>query len=190
MTARRDPRRTALLAIVPLAVIAIGLFVPPIVRTRPGVVATPPFADGPNMFWSVQVTAGALSVLTAVRELLRRAPGGLDVALAIAGMAAVGYVWADVIPFCVAAGARGIAFALVVSLAAPVALLVVALRRQAWDRWVCVIGAYTLVVAMFGCPYVPGGFDQFSGGYTFIAADATLLALVALQLVGTSRRPA
>ena len=103
--------------------------------------------------------------------------------LAIAGMAVVAYLWLFAIhALGFGEGVRGLVLALAVSLVAPTALLALAFRRSGWDRWVRVLGAYALVVAMFGCPLIPGAFNLFSGGLTFLLADATLLVLVAVQL--------
>jgi hypothetical protein len=67
-------------------------------------------------------------------------------------------------------------------LIAALAGLVLALRTRGWRGWLWALGAFGVAALPYACPLWPGMFNEFSGGLTFLAADATLLILVALGL--------
>ncbi len=57
-------------------------------------------------------------------------------------------------------------------------LTIVAWRRSGWNRWRWLLGAYAVMVSLFGCPLIPGFFNLFSGGFVFLAAEILLVVLV------------
>ena len=177
----------ARLALAPLLVIAIGFFMPPIVRELREQAMSPFEADGWRaLLWPpIHLTALVLAAITVIGAYRRTAPGTAALVVALVGIVACGSLLGVEVGAIGFEGGLGTAFTLgsLALLGATVAIVWVALRRAAWQRWVGVLAAYAIAIACYGCPRYFFMFNVFSGGVVFIVADATLLVL-ALRAIG------
>lgn len=173
-------RRHVALMVVPLAVIAIGVFAAVLVPygwpIRWMTVVTP--LEDPSPLLLVHVAAGILAVALALAVRRDVAPGVLVIAVALLSTLGMDAMTA----IAVKAAADGDAWAFVLGFTAPVAVSLViafhALRAPPWDRALLLVGAFAIAALPYGCPLVPGMYNLFSGGIVFLLAEATLLVLV------------
>ncbi|HEU0032993.1 MAG TPA: hypothetical protein VFQ53_20315 [Kofleriaceae bacterium] len=170
-------RRLAILTTIPLGVIALGLFVPPIVRSR-GRFVDSPFLDGVSMMWWIHGAAAGLALLTAAWAIRRRPPRPWSFVVALALIAAAAYPQIAFARFAISdhwtPGILGIAGVF----AGTVGFVALAWQRRDWQRQLALVGAYAFVALPYGCPVLMGMFNVWGGGVTFLVAEATLLALV------------
>lgn len=178
---RRDGVGPAMLALVPLAVIAIGFFVPPILLSHSRLPVMSPYAEGGSLFGALHAAAAVLAGVTIACRVRGRAPAGPALWLAVVATIAAGYVPALLLYYTVTE-----APALAVGAAATVIVALgfgrIALRRDGWRRWMALLGAYAVLALPYGCPIIAGAFNEWSGGVTFVAAEVTLLVLVVRAL--------
>ncbi len=184
------PRREAVLALVPLAVIVLGFVTPPILphalyRMPAQVIPISPWADGASWLWSIQLVALALAAITLVHTQRRSEPGLGARVLALAGVLAVLHLPA-VMLYVLRGELLALSVASALVIAAALALVVVGFRRAGWTGWLAMLAAYAVAALPYACPLFPGIFNEFCGGLTFGVADLTLLALTLRVL----RRPA
>lgn len=71
---------------------------------------------------------------------------------------------------------------MIATLGAAVGFLVIARRARGWRRWIAILGAYAVVALPYGCRMVAALPNEWSGGVTFVVAEAALLALVVRAL--------
>jgi hypothetical protein len=189
VSAERD-RKTALLALAPLLVIAAGFVTPPILRT-PYAAEIALWEDWTTELWPVHVTALVLAVIGAAAAWRRTTPGPIALGVALVGVAwcTAMLVWA-IATMKLMEGYRLLSLTAIACVLGALALGGLALRRRGWARWTCVLGAYAIAVALYGCPLIPGMFNLFSGGLTFVLADATLIVLAGAAVARASRRAA
>lgn len=168
------------LALIPLLVIALGFFLPPIVRELREA-AVSPYEDGgwgALLIPPIHLTAFVLAVLSLVAGYRREAPGVASVVVAILAIVASGaLLGVEVVAVGFDDGAAIFTLGAIGISVLTAAVVVVALRRTAWQRWVGLLAAYALAASYYGCPLYLGMFNLFSGGVVFILADVTLLVL-------------
>ena len=185
------PPRAALLALVPLGVIAVGFITPPIIPHAlwpyRSVQFISPYEDGTSWMWSIQIVAVLLAALTFVHARRRDEPGVTTKVIAVLGTLAVLHL---PIVMLIAVGAEiwPLSLTSAIVVAGTLVALAEAWRRPGWQGWLWVLGAYALAALPYACPLFPGIFNVFSGGLTFAAADVTLLALVVMGLRHQQRR--
>jgi hypothetical protein len=178
----RTPHTEAIAAIIPLLVIALGLVTPPVLlHHRAHVVPISPLEDGFGPLWAIHITAVVLALIGLVCAKARREPGRGATIVAAVGTLAVLHVPAAMMQVAGAEEWQLTAVSAAVIVAA-IASIVLALRRRGWRGWLWAIGAYAIAALPYACPLWPGIFNEFSGGVTFLAADLTLLILVAIGL--------
>jgi hypothetical protein len=175
-------RRAAVLAVIPLATIAIGFFVKPIVRASNGAEMTAPFEEPGMLALGYHPTALLLALVTVSYLARRRAPGLIAELVAYTGMlwcaasqvAIVATVFGEP-----AAGDYPFAIGAIATLAGSIAFVVLARQRRDWDRWLCLLGGYAFISLPYGCPRIMGMFNEWSGGLMFVVAELALLTIVA-----------
>jgi hypothetical protein len=179
----RTPRTEAVATIIPLLVIALGLVTPPVLlHHRAHVVPISPLEDGFGPLWAIHLTAFVLAIIGLVCAKARREPGRGATVVAAVGTLAVLHVPAAMMQVVGAGEWRLMAVSAVV-IAAAIAGIVLALRTRGWRGWLWTVGGFGVAALPYACPLWPGIFNEFSGGLTFLAADVTLLILVALGLL-------
>jgi hypothetical protein len=178
----RAPRGEAVAAIIPLLVIALGLVTPPVLlHDRAHVVPISPLEDGFGPLWAIPLTALVLALIALVCAKGRAEPSRAGPIVAALGTLAALHLPVAMIRAAGAEYLRLTAISAAVLIAA-LAGLVLALRTRGWRGWLWALGAFGVAALPYACPLWPGMFNEFSGGLTFLAADATLLILVALGL--------
>lgn len=182
-------KRHVVLAAAPLAVIASGLLVTPLV-----VVGYPPrmtmivrpLEDGFSPFFAIYVAAAVLAVMS-WRAARRAEPARSHTAIAVVATIAVLATMAIPVGFYLESGYLGQAVMFALPIAASVWCLVRGLRHRQWTRVVWLLGAFAAAALPYGCPLIPGMFNLFSGGLVFELADLTVLALAVLGVVRAAR---
>ena len=183
------PPRAAVLALAPLAVIVLGVVTPPILphalyHYPARVVPLSPWSDGASSMWSIQLVALALAAITLVHVQRRSEPGLGARIVALVGVLVVLHLPAAML-YDVRGELLSLSAASALVIVAALALSVGAFRRPGWTGWLAMLAAYAVAALPYACPLFPGMFNEFCGGLTFAAADATLVALCILAL----RRP-
>jgi hypothetical protein len=183
-----EARRHAVLAVIPLAMIAVGFFVAPVmVHLPPRVIPISPLEDGLTPFTAIYAGAAVLAAMIAITARRGATPGRAMTATALVAIitASVGAVIAVYLAVDGAYWGYALGFGAPVFVAAMV--VGTALRRHDWDRVLRLVGAFALAALPFGCPRVPGMFNVFSGGLVFLAADAAVVALCGLGIWRSGR---
>ena len=169
-----------MLLVVPLAVIALGLFASVLVPygyPLKWMTVVRPFEDV-SPFLLIHASAGGLALTIALAARRGSSPGPLATVIALIG------VLAATIMTCIALKAflDGGYWKHVLVFAVPVAVAPVlafhALRLRGWDRILIAIGAFAVAALPYSCPLIPGMFNLFSAGLVYLAADLTLLVVV------------
>jgi hypothetical protein len=180
------PPRTAMLALVPLAVIALGFITPPVIPHwlwPYHVHFISPYEDGASWMWSIQIVALVLAAITLVHGRRRSVPG-----LASRIVAALGTLAVLHLPVVMLYMLHGEVWPITVTSAlvivAALAAIVQAFRARGWRGWLWMLVAYAIAALPYACPLWPGIFNVFSGGLTFLAGDVTLLVLALRELRG------
>ncbi|HUJ62531.1 MAG TPA: hypothetical protein VLX92_28715 [Kofleriaceae bacterium] len=173
-----NDRRRARRSILPLAVIAIGYIVPPLLST--GLAPSSAFGDGDQLFLGVYAGALVLAVLTDVAARRDAVPGAVSVVIALLAIGAASVPTVPVVCLLIEdrAPVRALGFGAAILAAAAVAAL--ALRRRGWWRWSMLLGAFALAALPFACPVAAGLYNLFPGGAIFLIADLTLIAQLAI----------
>ncbi|HEY4179528.1 MAG TPA: hypothetical protein VGM90_21960 [Kofleriaceae bacterium] len=161
--------------IVPLAIIALGLFVSFFVQVGTHWVPVILPVLEIDVLNVIQIGAGVLAVL------LWRSRDGEP------GMAAVATALVLIVGGLVLTGLATYAFSSVgqwtgaMVFATPLALAPVlafhALRIRGWDRMLLLTGALALALLSYSCPLVPGILNEYSGGVVYAAAIVGILVL-------------
>lgn len=177
-------RRHLTLMVVPLAVIALGLFAAVLVPygyPLQWAVVVSPIADL-SPFLLVYVGAGAMAVSIVLASRRGSPPGHLASAIAILAILAPTIMTA----IATKVFSDGGYWTAVLVFVAPIAVSLVvtfhALRMGGWDRMLWLVAAFAIAALPYGCPLVPGMFNLFSGGIVYLVADVTLLALFVRRL--------
>lgn len=172
-------RRHVTLMVIPLAVIALGLFASVLVPygyPLQWMMVTLPIEDL-SPFLAMHVVAAILAMSIALAARRDREPGLLPVIVAVVGILAMTAMTAIAVKAFNDAGS----WTPVLVFVAPVALsLVIAfngLRMRGWERMLFLLGALAIAGLPYSCPLVPGMFDLFSSGLVYLVADVTVLAL-------------
>lgn len=170
--------------VVPLAVIASGLFAAVLVPygfPLKWLAVAPPLEDL-SPFNVIHVGAGFLAVSIVVAARRNTAPGPFATAIALLAILGATIMTAIVLKFF---SDHGYWTHLLV-FAAPIAVSLVlafhGLRVRGWDRMLLLLGAFSIAALPYSCPLIPGFFNLFSGGLVYLAADLTLLALFILGM--------
>jgi hypothetical protein len=184
-------KRHVVLAAVPLAVIASGILVAPlVVAGYPAHITmlVRPLEDGFSPFFAIYLAA---AVLAFASWRATRSAEPVRGHAAIAGGAAVlvvaGMGFSVAFFFDGGYWGQGALFAL--PIAGSVWLLIGGLRRRGWTRALWLLGAFASASLPFGCPLIPGLYNLYSAGILFEIADLTVLALVVLGIVRSHREP-
>jgi hypothetical protein len=174
-------RRHVVLTVVPLAVIALGFFASVLV----------PYGYPPKWMTVVRpfeelspfliIHAGAAGLALAIAHAARRgsSPGALAIVSALIGILAATIMTGIAVGVFVDAGYWTHALAFAAPVAVALVLAFHALRLRGWDRVLFAVGAFAIAVLPYGCPLIPGMFNLFSAGLAYLAADLTLLVVVA-----------
>jgi len=186
------PSRTAMLAVVPLGIIALGFITPPVIPhwlwpygARVHFIS--PYDDGPSWMWSLQIVALVLAVITLVNAQRRSEPGLGARIVATVGTLAVLHLPVAML-WLARSEAPVLALVSAFVIVAAVAALVQAWRARGWRGWLWALAAYAIAALPYACPLWPGIFNAFSGGLTFVAGDVTLLVLALRGLRDQQRR--
>jgi hypothetical protein len=182
-------KRHVVLAAAPLAVIASGILVSPLV-----VLGYPehmrmivrPYEDGLSPFFAIYLAAAVLAVLS-WRAARRPEPARSHITIAVVSTIAVLATMAIPVGFYIDGGYLGDALLFALPLAVSVWFLVRGLRHRGWTRMLWLLGAFAAAALPYGCPLIPGMFNLFSGGLVFELADLTVLALAVLGIVRAAR---
>ncbi len=165
--------------VIPLAVIALGMFAAVLVPygyPMQWATVTMPVAD-PSPFLAVHVVAGVLAVSIGLGARRDRAPGWGAVIVAIAGILAMTVMTAIAVNTFSDGGYWTPVLVFVAPIALALAMIFNALRAQAWERMLMLLGALAIAGLPYSCPLVPGMFDVFSSGMVYFVAMVTVLAL-------------
>ena len=186
------PARAAMLAIVPLAVIALGFITPPVIphwlwSYGAHLHFISPFEDGASPLWSIQIVALVLAAITLIDARRRSVPGLGARIIATLGTLAVLHL-AVVMVVVAASEAPVLALVSAFVIVAAVTGLVQAWHARGWRGWLWMLAAYAIAALPYACPRWPGIFNEFSGGLTFIAGDVTVLVLALRGLRDQQRR--
>lgn len=172
-------RRHVTLMVIPLAVIALGMFAAVLVPYGYPVqwmTVTTPIADL-SPFVAIHAGAGILAIAIVLASRRGAPPGNAVTALALLAILAATVM--TVIAVKVFSDAN--AWTAVLVFVAPVAIALVisfhALRMRGWDRMLFLLGAFAIAALPYSCPLVPGMFNLFSGGLVYAAAVLTVLVL-------------
>jgi hypothetical protein len=184
-----EARRHAVLAVIPLAMIAVGFFVAPVMlHLPPRVIPISALEDGwLSPFTAIYAGAAVLAVMIALTARRGSMPSVALTATALVAIvtASVGAVIAVGVSIDAGYWDYAVGFGAPILVGAMVAGA--AMRRREWDRVLRLVGAFALVALPFGCPRVPGMFNVFSGGLVFVAADLTVVALCGLGIWRSGR---
>jgi hypothetical protein len=175
--------------VVPLAVIALGMFAAVLVPygyPLTWMTVTMPLAD-PSPFLAVHAVAGFLAVAISLAARRDAAPGLVAAIVAILGILAMTVMTAIAVKQFNAGGD----WTPVLVFVAPIALSLVvafnAMRMRGWDRMLLLLGALAIAGLPYSCPLVPGMFNLFSSGMVYLVADVTVLALFGLGMRSVGR---
>ena len=176
-------RRHVTLAVIPLAVIASGFLVAPLVPVGYPAklwLSVSPYEDGLSPYAMLYAGAAALAVLIALAARGNATPRNATTVIALLTIVATTAPTAVLVDLEARDGdwLRCALFAL--PIAATIVLVIGALRRRGWPRLLGLLGAVAVAALPYGCPIVPGIFNLFSGGLVFVLADLTVLALFVL----------
>lgn len=177
-------RRHVTLMVVPLAMIAFGVFVSVLVPygypLKWLLVTTQ--LDGLSPLHVIYVGAGVLAGAIVLATRRDSPPGTLATVIALVAIVVPTFVTALVVKWF----SDGGYWTGVLVFAAPVAVALVlafnALRARGWDRMLLLVGAFAIAALPYSCPLVPGMFNEYSGGLVYLAADLTLVVLFVLGL--------
>lgn len=170
-----DARRAVTAMIIPLAVIALGLFVA--VGVKAGTHWLPmiiPVLEA-DEFNALQVLAGLLAFLL-WRD--RKSEPGIATVIVALVLIVGGIVLTAVTTYFFSTASLwtgALVFATPLALAPVLAFH--GLRIRGWDRMLLLMGALALAILPYACPLVPGMFNSYSGGMLFAAADVGIIVL-------------
>jgi hypothetical protein len=172
-------RRHVTLMVIPLAVIALGMFAAvlvPVGYPLQWVPVTMPIQDL-SPFLAVHVVSGILAAMIALAARKDAEPGLGPALVAILGILAMTVMTVIAVKFF----SDGGHWTAVLVFVAPVALALVlafnALRVRGWERMLVLLGAFAIAGLPYSCPLVPGMYNLFSSGLVYLAAQVTVLAL-------------
>jgi hypothetical protein len=172
-------RRHVALMVVPLAVLASGLFAAVLVPSGyplKWLTVTTPLQDL-SPFHLIYVGAGVLAVSIALANRRGSPPGHLATVIALLAITGANVMTGIAVKIF----SDGNYWTHVLVFVAPVAVSLVlafnALRVAGWDRMLMLLGAFAIAALPYSCPLVPGMFNLYSGGLLYLAADLAVLAL-------------
>ncbi|CAN5917789.1 hypothetical protein BH11MYX3_BH11MYX3_28220 [soil metagenome] len=172
-------RRHVTLMVIPLAVIALGLFASvgvPYGHPLKWLAVATPLGDL-SPFHVIYVGAGLVAGAIVLAARHDSPPGRIATVIALLAIVAPTIMTAIAVKVL----SDGGYWTHVLVFAAPIAISLVlafnALRARGWDRMLLLLGAFSIAALPYSCPLVPGIFNLFSGGLVYLAADLTVLVL-------------
>ncbi len=171
-------RRHVRLAIVPLAVMAVGLVAAVLVpygSPLNWMMVTTPEPSSP--FNVIYLGAGVLGVSIVLGVRRDAAPGVVAMVFAVIAILGATILTGIAVTLFAEGGYWTPALVFAAPVAVAITLAFNALRMRGWDRTLWMLGAFAVAALPFSCPLIPGMFNLFSGGVVYLVADVTLLAL-------------